>query len=110
MGLSNDLRERVVEAVVLGGDYGDGCFFSLLWRVTSNAWNTAPDGTPQNMENMQVSLQFRAIPAQFPNSPPSPRPPHDDQVDSSAQALAWTKLRPAEPGMIGYYQRLAEEG
>jgi len=34
---------------------------------------------------------------------------HDDQVDSTAQALAWSKLRPAEPGMIGYWRELAEE-
>ncbi len=39
-----------------------------------------------------------------------PRGRHDDQVDSTAQALAWTKQRPTEPGMIGYWQRLAEEG
>ena len=34
---------------------------------------------------------------------------HDDQVDSTAQALAWSKRRPAEPGIIGYWRRLAEE-
>ncbi len=38
-----------------------------------------------------------------------PRGRHDDQVDSTAQALAWSKLRPAEPGMIGYWRELAEE-
>ncbi len=37
-----------------------------------------------------------------------PRGRRDDQVDSTAQALAWTKLRPAEPGMIGYWRQLAE--
>jgi len=35
---------------------------------------------------------------------------HDNQVDSTAQALAWAKQRPAEPGIIGYWRRLAEEG
>ncbi len=34
---------------------------------------------------------------------------HDDQVDSTAQALAWSKRVPAEPGMIGYWRRLAQE-
>jgi predicted phage terminase large subunit-like protein len=33
---------------------------------------------------------------------------HDDQVDSTAQALAWMKSRPREPGMLEYYQRMAE--
>jgi predicted phage terminase large subunit-like protein len=32
---------------------------------------------------------------------------HDDQVDSTAQALAWTKVRPTAPGMIDYWRRLA---
>ena len=35
---------------------------------------------------------------------------HDDQVDSTAQALAWSKRQPAEPGIIGYWRMLAEEG
>jgi len=34
---------------------------------------------------------------------------HDDQVDSTAQALAWTKQRPASIGMIDYWRRLGEE-
>jgi predicted phage terminase large subunit-like protein len=33
---------------------------------------------------------------------------HDDQVDSTAQALAWMKSRPREPGMLEYYRRMAE--
>jgi predicted phage terminase large subunit-like protein len=39
-----------------------------------------------------------------------PRGRHDDHVDSPAQALAWIKRRPAEPGIITYWRRLAEEG
>ena len=36
---------------------------------------------------------------------------HDDQVDSTAQALAWAKQRPAcTTGIIDYWRRLAEEG
>ncbi len=35
---------------------------------------------------------------------------HDDQVDSTAQALAWAKQRPAGAGMLDYWRRLAEEG
>ena len=36
---------------------------------------------------------------------------HDDQVDSTAQALAWAKQRPVcTTGMIDYWRRLAEEG
>jgi predicted phage terminase large subunit-like protein len=32
---------------------------------------------------------------------------HDDQVDSTAQALAWTKVKPAAPGMLEHWRRLA---
>ncbi len=39
-----------------------------------------------------------------------PRGRHDDQVDSTAQALAWAKQRPASLGMLDYWRRLAEEG
>ncbi len=38
-----------------------------------------------------------------------PRGRHDDQVDSTAHAVAWTKLRPTAPGMIGYWRQLAAE-
>jgi hypothetical protein len=33
---------------------------------------------------------------------------HDDQVDSTAQALAWAKLRPAAWGLVEYYGRELE--
>jgi len=33
---------------------------------------------------------------------------YDDQVDSTSQALAWTKQRPANWGLMEYYRRLAE--
>src|SRR5271166_3450132 len=31
-------------------DYGDGCIFSYLWRIASNAWNTAPGGVPHKFK------------------------------------------------------------
>jgi predicted phage terminase large subunit-like protein len=34
---------------------------------------------------------------------------HNDQVDSTSQALAWTKMRPPGWGMMQYYQTLSEE-
>jgi predicted phage terminase large subunit-like protein len=34
---------------------------------------------------------------------------HDDQVDSTAQALAWSKQRPPGWGMIEFYRREAEK-
>ncbi len=34
---------------------------------------------------------------------------HDDQVDSTAQALAWTKIRPPSSGFLEYMRREAEE-
>jgi predicted phage terminase large subunit-like protein len=35
---------------------------------------------------------------------------HDDQVDSTAQALAWVRNRPRAPGMAEHWRRMAEEG
>jgi phage terminase large subunit-like protein len=35
---------------------------------------------------------------------------HDDQVDSTAQALAWIKSRPRAHGMAEHWRRMAEEG
>jgi predicted phage terminase large subunit-like protein len=34
---------------------------------------------------------------------------HDDQVDSTSQALAWTKQRPAGWGISEYYRQMAQE-
>ena len=34
---------------------------------------------------------------------------HDDQVDSTSQALHWIKTRNQTPGIILYYERLLEE-
>ena len=33
---------------------------------------------------------------------------HDDQVDSTAQALDWFRQRASEPGMLAYYRELLE--
>ena len=35
---------------------------------------------------------------------------HDDQVNSTAQALAWTKIRPPGSGWLEYYRDLCERG
>jgi predicted phage terminase large subunit-like protein len=35
---------------------------------------------------------------------------YNDQVDSTAQALAWTKIRPTGWGWLEYYRGLASEG
>ena len=37
-----------------------------------------------------------------------PKGKHDDQVDSTAQALAWMAINSVEPGMLGYMRQLAE--
>jgi len=37
-----------------------------------------------------------------------PNARHDDQVDSTAQALAWAKQRPPGHALIEHYRRLAE--
>jgi phage terminase large subunit-like protein len=34
---------------------------------------------------------------------------HDDQVDSTAQALAWMKRRPRAPGMMEHWRAMAAE-
>jgi hypothetical protein len=51
-----------------------------------------------------------ARPYHLPGFAEFPRGRHDDQVDSTAQALARTKLRLAEPGMLGHWRRSAEQG
>jgi len=33
---------------------------------------------------------------------------HDDQVDSTTQALAWTKTRPPGWGIVEFYSELSE--
>ena len=38
-----------------------------------------------------------------------PKGRHDDQVDSTSQALQWFNWQPPEPSIITYYQRLSEE-
>jgi phage terminase large subunit-like protein len=38
-----------------------------------------------------------------------PNARYDDQVDSTAQALAWAKQRPTVHAMLGCWRRLAEE-
>jgi hypothetical protein len=35
---------------------------------------------------------------------------HDDQVDSTAQAIAWTKIRPSGWGIFEYYRDLVAQG
>ena len=37
-----------------------------------------------------------------------PNARHDDQADATAQALCWLKMRPPEPGIIGYYRMVVE--
>ena len=47
--------------------------------------------------------QYLAELTAFPNGK------HDDQVDSTAQALDWFKQASREPGILGYYRMLAQE-
>jgi predicted phage terminase large subunit-like protein len=40
-----------------------------------------------------------------------PASKHDDQVDSTAQALHWIKMgRKPDPGLLVFYERMAREG
>ena len=38
-----------------------------------------------------------------------PRGKYDDQVDSTAQALGWLVTEGMEPGIMGFYRKMAEE-
>jgi predicted phage terminase large subunit-like protein len=38
-----------------------------------------------------------------------PKGRHDDQVDSTAQALDWFRQRASEPGMLAYYREMVED-
>ena len=49
-------------------------------------------------------------PTTSPSSWPSRQGATTTRSNSTAQALAWGKQRPVEPGIIGYWRRLAEVG
>jgi len=93
---------------------------ALVARGVSHATRYAPDGD----KVMRLHAQTAAIENGFvwlPKEAPwlaeylreltlFPAARHDDQVDSTAQALAWMKTRPRAPGMMEHWRRMAEAG
>jgi len=92
---------------------------TLIESGVSNATRCSPDGD----KVMRLHAQTAAIENGFvwlPREAPwlaeylreltlFPASRHDDQVDSTAQALAWIRSRPRADGITDYWRKLAEE-
>ena len=63
--------------------------------VIENGFVHLPDAAPWLAAYLQELAAF-------------PHGRHDDQVDSTAQALDWLKQAGREPGILGYYRRLSQ--
>lgn len=93
---------------------------ALIERGVTHATRYAPDGD----KVMRLHAQTAAIENGFVWLPRDanwlaeylreltlfPAGRHDDQVDSTTQALAWMKSRPRAGGMVEHWRRMAEEG
>ena len=90
----------------------------LIQERMSNVTRVKPDGD----KSMRLHAQSAVIENGFvwlPDEAPwladavaeltaFPMGRHDDQVDSTSQALAWARQRPSADGWIEYYRRLGE--
>ncbi len=124
-----DLERAVIEQdahfrpeVILIEDRASGTqlIHALIERGVSHATRYAPDGD----KVMRLHAQTATIENGFvwlPREAPwlaeylreltlFPAGRHDDQVDSTAQALAWIKSRPRPAGMLAHWRTMAEEG
>lgn len=78
----------------------------------------APDGDKESrMKGQSILIENGAVllPAEAPwltdyvrELTAFPLGRHDDQVDSTSQALAWFNPRIADPGLLAYYRRRLE--
>jgi predicted phage terminase large subunit-like protein len=114
-------RELFSPAVILIEDKASGTQLiqDLIADGLSEVTRYAPDGD----KIMRLFAQTATIENGFVHLPEAahwlaeyinefmlfPNARYDDQVDSTAQALAWAKQRPAGHGMIESWRRLAEE-
>jgi predicted phage terminase large subunit-like protein len=93
---------------------------ALVARGVAPAPRYAPDGDKVmrlHAQTAQIENGFVWLPKEAPwlseylrEVTLFPAGRHDDQVDSTAQALAWMRSRPRAPGMIEHWRRMAEAG
>jgi predicted phage terminase large subunit-like protein len=113
--------EAFAPAVILIEDKASGTQLiqDLIADGLSQVTRYAPDGDKimrlfaqtATIENGFVHLPEAAhwLPEYLSEFTLFPNARYDDQVDSTAQALAWAKQRPAGHGIIESWRRLAEE-
>ena len=92
---------------------------SLIERGLSHATRASPDGDKimrLHAQSATIENGFVWLPREAPwlaeylrELTLFPAGRHDDQVDSTAQALAWMKSRPRAHGMVEHWRRMAEE-
>jgi predicted phage terminase large subunit-like protein len=121
-----DLKRAVVEqnvlfsaSVILIEDRASGTQLiqELVAAGLSSVKPCAPEGDKvmrlhaqtATIENGFVHLPFKAhwLADYLHEMTVFPAGRHDDQVDSTAQALAWGKRRPGAWGMLEHYRRMA---
>ena len=104
--------------LVLIEDKGSG--ISLLQDLTRDGLKIVQGVLPVADKVMRMRMQTAAIENGFVHLPKTaawlpdylhelmmfPKGRHDDQVDSTSQALQWFSWKPPEPGLITYYERL----
>ena len=112
--------ERFAADVVLIEDQASG--IPLIQELTEEGLWAVTRYRPQADKIMRLNAQTAIIENGFVHLPEAapwlaqyldeltnfPNARHDDQVDSTAQALDWLKRAGREPGILGYYRHLAE--
>jgi predicted phage terminase large subunit-like protein len=113
--------EAFAPAVILIEDKASGT--QLIQDLIADGLTSVTGCAPDGDKTMRLHAQTATIENGFVHLPEAahwlpdylaefmlfPNARYDDQVDSTAQALAWAKQRPAGHGMIESWRRLAEE-
>lgn len=116
-----ELKVRFNAAVVLIEDKSSG--IQLIQELRAMGHSQVKAGKTEGNKLMRLVAQTPAFEGGFVRLPKRagwldayvlelttfPAGRHDDQVDSTSQALAWIAVNGVEPGLIAYMRELAEE-
>ena len=123
-----DLKRAVLELireyrpdVVLIEDKASGT--QLIQELRNAGISSIKEVKPESNKVMRMNAQTGAFEGGFVRLPRKapwldaylselttfPKGRYDDQVDSTAQALAWITMNGLEPGIIAYYRQLVEQ-
>jgi predicted phage terminase large subunit-like protein len=116
-----DENARFSPEVILIEDRASGT--QLIQTLIESGLQHATRVSPEGDKLMRLHAQTAAIENGFVRLPREapwladylseltlfPAGRHDDQVDSTAQALAWIRSRPRAPGIMEHWRRMAEE-